>query len=389
MPLRTELRRAARVGRAFRFALPVVLVAGSISYADPIAHLYPAVIDLGVIQEGNSYERFLTLTNAGDGLLILEDVKTSCGCTAAAVDGVVELGPGQAQDIKVTFDSRRMEGNIKKKVTVTTNDPANPRQDVLLQANVHMPVRWVPKYVRLDKVGPRDPFEQVVILESDPELNLEVKEAFVLGTQKQEGSKVIDERSELFDVVLGSNQKEGDRNVAEMTVKLRPGAKPQKLAERLMVVTNLEGDRDTLQTFIRGEIVGRVTAYPTFAVLKIVDPGEEAVRDVVISASHGTFKVVSAELTDCPVKVEVLPDPSGTKTTVRLTYVGEEPGVSGVRQLRIRTDDPDEALIEVPVRYNTRVPPDATRPAGAVPDNLPPSLSNVKVKDITPKPKSK
>jgi hypothetical protein len=39
-------------------------------------------------------------------------------------------------------------------------------------------------------------------------------------------------------------------------------------------------------------------------------------------------------------------------------------------------------VIEIPVRYNTRAPADPNRPRAAVPDNLPPSLSNVQVKDL-------
>jgi hypothetical protein len=354
MPSRTAFRATSPLGRGLLAAFVVVLLGAPAATADPVARISPGVIELGKIQEGNQFDRFLTLTNAGDGTLILEDVKTSCGCTAAAVDEVVELGPGESQQIKLTFNSSKMDGVIKKKVTIYTNDPVAGQQSILLTADVHKPVRFVPKYVHLKNVGPKDSFEQAVLLQADRELGLEVREAFILGSPVREGGVVRNPPTELFDLEMGEKRVEDDRDVYEMTVKLRPGSEPQKLAETLFVVTNLTGDRDTLKTSIRGEIVGRLTATPSFAVLRMVDPGEEAVRDVTVVASHGTFSVVSAEIEDSPVEVEVLPEEGGAQTILRLHYVGQEPGVSGVRQLRIQTDDPEQSLIEIPVRFQTR-----------------------------------
>jgi hypothetical protein len=346
-----------------RDAVPAALaVSAALAIATPAftatkAQVEPEVIDLGLILEGNEFERFLTVTNVGDEVLIIEDVKTSCGCTAAGIEGSVELESGDSKEVSITFNSRNMDGDVQKKVTVFTNDPEAGSQIVFVKANVHRPVRWSPKYITLDQIGHQDKFEQVATLEADQELGLQVKEAFILG------GRLRDTPTKLFDVEISDVESRGDRDAVEFSVRLRPDQIPQRVSETLVAVTNLADGRDTLKLSIRGEIVGRIGVKPAFAVLRLTDPGKEAVRDVMLTASEGTFQVLSAEVEDSPIEVEVFEQNGGTQTVIRLRYLGEEPGSSGVKTLKIRTDDPTQNVIEVPVRYHTRAATKATAQA--------------------------
>ena len=137
-------------------------------------------------------------------------------------------------------------------------------------------------------------------------------------------------------------------------MRLRPDQVPQRISETHVAVTNLADGRDTLKLSIRGEIIGRIGVKPAFAVLRLADPGQESVRDVTLTAAEGTFKVLSAEVEDSPIEVEVFEQNGGSEVVIRLRYLGEEPGSTGVKTLRITTDDPNQELVEVPVRYHTR-----------------------------------
>jgi hypothetical protein len=112
--------------------------------------------------------------------------------------------------------------------------------------------------------------------------------------------------------------------------------------------------------------MGRVVVYPQFAVLPPVNPGEESVKDVSVTASEGTLKVLSAEVPDSPVKVELIEQNAGKQYLIRLHYVGEAAGTNGVRNLIIHTDDEYQALAEIPVRYHTRTQPIEAKPGAAV-----------------------
>jgi len=346
------IRRSGHLVALLAFALTATAAHGA-----PKAKIEPLTVDIGEVDEGPAFERTVTLTNVGDGVLVLENISTSCGCTAAAVDGTVELKAGESKEIRVTFNSKGQDGDTKKKVTVTTNDPETRHTEVLVTANVHRPVRWEPRTVHLANVGYNDEYEQKVALQVDAKLNVDVKEAFVTEGYGQEAKP-----SNRFTVEVGEKRSTGERDEYDLKLKLVPGQAPGMIKESLNIVTNLPAQQETLRVPVNGETIGRIRVSPKFAALRIAEPGEEVVRDVVVAASDGTLKVIKAEVPNSPVEVEVIPE-SGQQTLLRLKYVGEEPGANGVRQLRIETDDPTQSVIEVSVRYGTRAVP-ASVPAG-------------------------
>lgn len=345
-----------------RFALSAVLIGSlaSIASADPILKVEPIQIDLGVIQEGNLFERFLEVSNIGDGVLVIQDVKTSCGCTAVAVDGIVELEAGESQKIRVTFDSKNMDGGITKRVTISSNDPKMPKAVIKLIADVHKPIRWQPKYVSLNRVGVHDGFTDEVQLQSDTSLGLKVLGAQILGGALRNAP------SKLFDIAARPMRVEGERDIFSFDVTLREGVRPQKISETIEIVTNQPAPNDTLKLAIRGEIAGRIRVVPNFAVLRMVEEGQETARDITLTATKGTFNVIRAEVADSSIQVETHPNENGRQTVIRLIYTGETPGTNGVRTLTIETDDPDQRLIEMSVRYQTRAAAPEAASANAI-----------------------
>ena len=329
----------------------IVVAAGAMgtvpAFAGPTAEVDPIQLQLGTIDEGGSYERFVEVKNVGDGVLVVEDVKTSCGCTAAAVDGVTELKAGQSQKVKVTFNSKGQEGQVTKKIHITTNDPEHKDVEVTLLADVHVAVRFEPKSITIDAINPKNGLERKITLMADSNLKMDVKDAKVLG------GRAMNQPSELFEVVRGEKQTADNKDRYDFVVKLRPGAKPQKVNESLLILTNLPSGKDSLKVRVFGDLVGRLAFNVQYGVIPQTDTGAEAVRDVEVLAKEGTFKILKAEVADSPVKTEIIPDPSGKKVVVRLKYTGEEPGTNGIRTLRVETDDPDQKFLEVPVRYQT------------------------------------
>lgn len=81
--------------------------------------------DFGVLPQGSTVPFVFSFTNTGDASLHIEDVHTTCGCTAAAPDNPI-IPPGGRGAIRVTFDSRGKMGETFKQVRVRTNDPKSP-----------------------------------------------------------------------------------------------------------------------------------------------------------------------------------------------------------------------------------------------------------------------
>ena len=89
----------------------------------------------GTLIEGEKVTYTYSFTNEGQGDLIIESVKASCGCTASAPKDKV-IKSGQSSEIVATFNSRGRVGMQRKSITVKTNDPENPTLVLTFQVEV-------------------------------------------------------------------------------------------------------------------------------------------------------------------------------------------------------------------------------------------------------------
>ncbi|MDP7032532.1 MAG: DUF1573 domain-containing protein [Gemmatimonadota bacterium] len=326
----------------------VLLLAGVLpTEAAPKARVEPETLELGFIEEGHTFERFLEVHNDGDEVLILERIDTSCGCTAAAVEGNSEVLPGESRQVRVAFDSKSVDGSVTKKVTIVTNDPEMAHHVVRLNAEVHMPVKWDPKYIMLDRVSGKDEIVREVKLLADTDLGLRVTGSELMG------GRLHDRESSVFDFEQSETVREGDRDAVTFTLRMRPGLGPQRISDILFAYTNIAG-RDTMKVPIRGEVSGRIEVDPASVFMRTVDSGQETMREIYVTASEGEFRILGVERGDLPVQVEVDSEEPGSSIMVRIYYLAEKPGTRGQGNITILTDDPVQGRIDVPVRYRVR-----------------------------------
>jgi len=76
-------------------------------------------INYGKIEKGSDGVRIFEFTNVGDAPLLINDVKSSCGCTVPEKPKG-PIAPGARSAIKVKYDTNRV-GKIRKTVTVYSN----------------------------------------------------------------------------------------------------------------------------------------------------------------------------------------------------------------------------------------------------------------------------
>lgn len=81
--------------------------------------------DWGEVPRGDHVKYDFVVSNVGGDLLKIEDVRASCGCTAAK-PGKSDLAPGESTNINVDFNSTGRSGRQTKYITVKTNDPGQP-----------------------------------------------------------------------------------------------------------------------------------------------------------------------------------------------------------------------------------------------------------------------
>lgn len=91
--------------------------------------------DFGIVKEGQKVEYTFKFQNNGTEALIIKDVKTSCGCTAAIVSDN-NIKPGKEGSIKVDFDTKNRSGRNSKSITVVSNDTKEPNKVITIFADV-------------------------------------------------------------------------------------------------------------------------------------------------------------------------------------------------------------------------------------------------------------
>jgi hypothetical protein len=91
--------------------------------------------DFGHLDEGDTLSHFFQFTNTGKDTLNIRKTKTTCGCTVSDLDKM-DYAPGEMGEIKVTFDSKGTRGTQIKRITLFSNDPTAPTQDLIIRAYV-------------------------------------------------------------------------------------------------------------------------------------------------------------------------------------------------------------------------------------------------------------
>ena len=91
--------------------------------------------DFGKVKEGDVVSYDFTFSNKGKLPLLVKDIKTSCGCTAAVVSEK-NLNPGQSGTIKVDLDTKNRQGRMSRTVTIVSNDMNEPNKIITITADV-------------------------------------------------------------------------------------------------------------------------------------------------------------------------------------------------------------------------------------------------------------
>ena len=132
------MRRAARLLLAAALAAALAPALGAADESAPRISVDPEAFDFGKAQPGKTLRKEFTLANYGGAELVIENVSTTCGCTAAlAAD--TKLKPGASTQLRVTLETRSYSGRVERSVLVRSNDPKTPLLTVKVSATVEAP----------------------------------------------------------------------------------------------------------------------------------------------------------------------------------------------------------------------------------------------------------
>ena len=78
------------------------------------------VHDFGTIENGTPVETTFEYTNTGNSMLVVSNIKSTCGCTVPS-NWTREVAPGETGQFTVKFNGKGNGNKVSKTVTLTTN----------------------------------------------------------------------------------------------------------------------------------------------------------------------------------------------------------------------------------------------------------------------------
>jgi uncharacterized protein DUF1573 len=142
--------------------LVLLLPAVSLAAAPRIAGDVPTWA-FGAVERGTRVEHTFVLPNRGDAQLVIDQVKTTCGCTAAVVSAR-EIPPGGEARVAVSLDTAHLGGHTTKVISVHTNDPERAVVSLALTGDVLADLLLDPDALYLGRVRRGEPVRRELLV---------------------------------------------------------------------------------------------------------------------------------------------------------------------------------------------------------------------------------
>ena len=101
----------------------------------PRISVEPASFDFGKAVQNKTLSKEFSIKNYGTEDLVIENVSTTCGCTAALLDSKV-VKPGGTTPLRVTLETRTYSGKVERKILIRSNDLATNVLELKVEAMV-------------------------------------------------------------------------------------------------------------------------------------------------------------------------------------------------------------------------------------------------------------
>jgi hypothetical protein len=106
----------------------------------PRIRVEPTTFDFGKALPNKTLEKEFSLRNFGNEDLVIENVSTTCGCTAALMDSKV-IKPGGTTPLRVSLQTREYSGKVERTILVRSNDPTTALLEIKVQVTVVPPAK--------------------------------------------------------------------------------------------------------------------------------------------------------------------------------------------------------------------------------------------------------
>jgi len=236
--------------------------------------------DFGKIYGGDSVNYKFKFKNVGKGELVINTVKTSCGCTAALVSKD-KLHSNESGEIEIKFDSGKYVGKVSKTITVNSNDPENPAYKLTISGEIIEEVFVNPKRINFGTILKGDSTTKILEIKTLPGVKIHV-------TKVESPSPYI--------TITKDKSSADDCFVYQITFNKYDYI--GNYSGIIFVYTD-SARQERIDVPFSGDAIGDLTFYPEVVSFGNVEKKLEAKRTVIINLVNSDVKIE---------KVEAIPD---------------------------------------------------------------------------------
>ena len=249
------------------------------------------------------------------------------------------IKPGQSEKLVVYTNSTKYQGQFKKSIRVTTNDPSHAMETLTCTGKVLTPIKSTPQRLNLGNISPgaEDDIRKTIVLERGDGGDIH---PVLLPSRR---GRPLHVKTELREVEAGARY--------ELDVTLAPPWPAGRFTDVLRIQTGIK-ESPELNYYVYGTVPPRLTTSPKY-ILVPPERTEEVTRTARIQWSNNKPAKILEVSTSVPgAKVEIEEDIHGQ--SVKLTVpAGSQPSAAQ-HNITIKTDDPNSPVIKLPVAFRGR-----------------------------------
>jgi hypothetical protein len=100
--------------------------------------------DFGAVSPGSSSNCEFKFQNKGEGVLEINDITKTCGCTVPEL-AKKKYEPGESGTVKIVYNADKSAGIRTRHLYVLSNDPVNPRVELTIKALITEKISFTPE----------------------------------------------------------------------------------------------------------------------------------------------------------------------------------------------------------------------------------------------------
>lgn len=144
--------------------------------SQPKIHIVNSIVDFGRAKHSREVlHTNVSIVNQGTDTLIISKIVPGCGCTIANISNKNIL-PGDTAKVDIELTIKNFTGDIKKDITVYSNDTVTPYTFIQLKAYVERAFEVLPKWLAFNRIIVGEPSTAELIIKNHSNLDAVIED---------------------------------------------------------------------------------------------------------------------------------------------------------------------------------------------------------------------